>query len=54
METQVDPGVETAGETDPNVRLGEERQILFVGFGLGLTIGGIFLLYIVLGAAHLL
>jgi hypothetical protein len=62
METGTDLGGPALAEVDPEhvspadatVRLGEERQILLFGFGLGMTIGLIFLLYVVLGTAHLL
>ena len=48
----VQPGNEPVGNSD--ARLGEERRVMLLGFGLGITIGLIFLLYVVLGAAHLL
>jgi hypothetical protein len=62
METQTGPGSAAVADAhadvvpgaDPDVRLGEERRVLLFGFGIGITIGFIFLLYIVLGAAHLL
>ncbi len=62
METRTDLGGPALAEAEPDavspadagVRMGEERQILLFGFGLGMTIGLIFLLYVVLGTAHLL
>jgi len=62
METGTTAGGPALAEADPdrptqedaNLRVGEERRILLFGFGLGITIGLIFLLYVVLGTAHLL
>lgn len=62
METGTSPGGAIVVDAEPDLgpgsdadaRLGEERQILLFGFGLGLTVGLIFLLYVVLGTAHLL
>lgn len=62
METGTNPGGPALAEAEPdgvsaadaNLRVGEERRILLFGFGLGMTIGLIFLLYVVLGTAHLL
>ena len=39
---------------DPEARQREELQMLVIGFGTGLTVAGVFLLYVVLDIAHLL
>jgi hypothetical protein len=49
---EADPGLQPVG--DPDIRIGEERRVMLFGFGIGMTVGLIFLAYIVLGAAHLL
>lgn len=62
METPTDASVAAVADVQPgdepgydaDVRLGEERRVMLMGFGIGITIGLIFLLYVVLGAAHLL
>ncbi len=39
---------------DESAREREELQMLFVGFATGLSIAGVFLLYVVMEVAHLL
>lgn len=38
----------------PEERQAEELRMLLIGFGTGITIAGIFLIYVVLDIAHLL
>lgn len=62
METPTNSGGSALAEVQPqpepvedsDVRLGEERRVMLFGFGIGITVGLIFLSYVVLGAAHLL
>lgn len=62
METPTNSGGSAVAEAQPelapvedsDVRLGEERRVMLFGFGIGITVGLIFLSYVVLGAAHLL
>jgi hypothetical protein len=49
-----DVQLENEPAIDSDVRLGEERRIMLLGFGIGITVGLIFLIYVILGAAHLL
>ena len=50
----IDQGSEPPAIPSPEARSREELRMLFFGFGLGITVGAVFLIYIVLDAAHLL
>lgn len=43
-----------AGHVEAEGSHGDERMVLVVGFAVGMTIAGVFLVYIVLAAAQLL
>lgn len=48
------PNVDAPPDIDEDTRKAEEYRMLLVGFATGLTIAGIFLVYIVFEAARLL
>jgi hypothetical protein len=62
METPTDSAGPAVADAQPDLapvedsdrRVGEERRVMLLGFGIGITVGLIFLSYVVLGAAHLL